>query len=47
MLFRTLNELSHFIIKLDETDKPSIRIKEYAEIQLPKLFSDGQIESSE
>lgn len=44
MLFRALNELGNFIIKLDETEKPSIRIKEYAETQLPKLFSDGQIE---
>jgi len=43
MLFRALNKLSNFIIKLDETEKPSVRIKEYIEIQLPKLFSDGQI----
>jgi len=43
-IFQVLNELSNFIIKLDETDKPSIRIKEYAETQLSKLFSGGQIE---
>jgi hypothetical protein len=43
MLFRALDKLSDFIIKLDETEKPSVRIKEYIEIQLPKLFSDGQI----
>jgi hypothetical protein len=46
IFFRALNELSTFITKLDEKDKPSVRIKEYAETQLPKLFSDGELLSS-
>ena len=46
MFFRALNELGNFISKLDETEKPSIQIKEYAETQLPRLFSDEQILSS-
>jgi hypothetical protein len=45
MVFQVLNEVCNFIIKLDETDKPSIRIKEYAETQLSKRFSGGQIET--
>jgi hypothetical protein len=44
IFFRALNELGNFIIKLDGTDKPSIRIREYAETQLPRLFSDEQSE---
>ena len=40
VFFRALNEISTFITKLDETDKPSVRTKEYVETKLPKLFSD-------
>ena len=42
LIFRALNELSEFIIGLDEKDKPSKKIKEYLENQLPTQFSDEQ-----
>ncbi len=40
ILFRQLNEIGEFIAKLDEKDKPSKKIKEYLENQLPTQFSD-------
>ena len=46
ILFRALNELSNFIIKLDEAEKPSIQVKEYLEVQMPKSFSEVQNETN-
>lgn len=42
-----LNEIGEFIVKLDEKDKPSEKIKEYLENQLPRLFPDEQLEKGE
>lgn len=38
-LFRALNDLSNFVMKIDGSEKPSILIKEYLEVQMPKSFS--------
>ena len=46
MVLRELNKFGEFIAELDEKDKPSKKIKEYLENQVPIQFSDeSQIEN--
>lgn len=44
MLFRVLDAIGQAISKLDEKDKPSKKIREYIQKELPKMLSDKETE---